>query len=50
MEQEQSQSCWGLTTKVMCVIAALLLLTWLIGGRENAAMLANAGLESSVTQ
>jgi len=43
MDQEHSQSCWGLTTKVMLVIAALMLLTWLIGGNESAALLAKAG-------
>ncbi|MGC4025814.1 MULTISPECIES: hypothetical protein [Mesorhizobium] len=43
MDQENSQSCWGLTTKVMLVIAALMLLTWLIGGNESTALLARAG-------
>jgi len=43
MDQENSQSCWGLTTKVMLVIAALMLLTWLIGGSESTAMLAKVG-------
>jgi hypothetical protein len=43
MDDQANPSCWGLTTKVVAGIAVLMLLAWLIGGSESAAVMATAG-------
>lgn len=43
MDDQTSPSCWGLTAKVVIGIAAVMFLTWLIGGPEATAILARAG-------
>lgn len=41
MEDSVNKSCWGLTAKAVIGFAGIILLAWLIGGAETAAVLAN---------
>jgi hypothetical protein len=43
MEDNAQKSCWGLTAKAVIGFAGVILLVWLIGGSESAAVLATAG-------
>lgn len=40
MEDGVQKSCWGVTAKAVAGFAGLILLAWLIGGTETAAVLA----------
>jgi hypothetical protein len=40
MDNDVQKSCWGLTAKAVVGFAGILLLAWLIGGGETAAVLA----------
>ena len=40
MDDGIQKSCWGLTTKVIIGFAGILLLAWLVGGYETAAVVA----------
>jgi len=40
MEDGIQKSCWGVTAKAVVGFAGILLLAWLIGGPETAAVLA----------
>lgn len=40
--ENQTGSCWGLTTKVLLGVAGLMLVAWLAGGSEGSALLASA--------
>jgi hypothetical protein len=42
MDDSVQKSCWGLTAKAVIGIAGIMLLAWLIGGSETAAMLASS--------
>ncbi|MBS3651367.1 hypothetical protein KEU06_22385 [Pseudaminobacter sp. 19-2017] len=39
MDEPIQKSCWGVTAKAVLGFAGILLLTWLIGGGETAAVL-----------
>lgn len=41
--ENQPNSCWPLTAKVVVCIAVLMALAWLAGGPETSALLAQAG-------
>ncbi|MFC5037560.1 hypothetical protein [Tianweitania sediminis] len=43
MDDDDQKSCWGVTAKAVLGFLTILLLTWLIGGGESAAVLASAG-------
>jgi len=43
MEDGMNKSCWGLTAKAVIGFAGIILLAWLVGGSESAAVLATAG-------
>jgi hypothetical protein len=43
MEDTAQKSCWGLTAKAVVGFAGIILLVWLVGGSESAAVLATAG-------
>lgn len=43
MEDSVKKSCWGLTAKAVVGFAGIILLAWLVGGSETAAVLATAG-------
>ena len=43
MEESAQKSCWGLTAKAVIGFAGVILLVWLVGGSETAAVLATAG-------
>jgi hypothetical protein len=43
MDESIQKSCWGVTAKAMVGFASILLLAWLIGGAETAAVVATAG-------
>ncbi|MGI6853109.1 hypothetical protein [Mesorhizobium sp. 1B3] len=43
MEDSVNKSCWGLTAKAVIGFAGIILLAWLVGGSESAAVLATAG-------
>lgn len=43
MEDSVNKSCWGLTAKAVVGFAGIILLAWLVGGSETAAVLATAG-------
>ncbi|MEQ1952624.1 hypothetical protein [Mesorhizobium sp. CN2-181] len=40
MDDGIQKSCWGLTAKVVIGFAGILLLAWLVGGHQTAAVLA----------
>lgn len=40
MEDTTQKSCWGVTAKAVIGFAGILLLAWLVGGSETAAVLA----------
>lgn len=42
MEDSVNKSCWGLTAKAVVGFAGIILLAWLVGGSETAAVLATA--------
>lgn len=41
MDDNAGKSCWGVTAKAIAGFAGLLLLAWLVGGADTAAMLAS---------
>ena len=43
MDNSVQKSCWGLTAKAVAGFAGIILLAWLVGGSETAAVLATAG-------
>lgn len=40
MEESVNKSCWGLTAKAVVAFAGVILLAWLVGGSETAAVFA----------
>ena len=42
MEDTTPKSCWGVTAKAVVGLAGILLLAWLVGGSETAAVLATS--------
>jgi hypothetical protein len=40
MDDGVQKSCWGLTAKAVIAFAGIILLAWLVGGNETAAVLA----------
>lgn len=40
MDDSVQKSCWGVTAKAVIGIAGIMLLAWLFGGAETAAVLA----------
>ena len=40
MDDDCQKSCWGLTAKAVFGFACIILLAWLVGGNETAAVLA----------
>ena len=42
MEETTQKSCWGVTIKAVAGFAGLLILAWLFGGSETAAVLATS--------
>jgi hypothetical protein len=40
MDDNVQKSCWGITAKAVLGFAGILLLVWLIGGSETAAIIA----------
>lgn len=40
MDDDCQKSCWGLTAKAVIGFACIILLAWLVGGNETAAVLA----------
>jgi hypothetical protein len=42
MDNTVPRSCWGVTAKAIVGFAGLILLAWLIGGAEQAAVLASS--------
>lgn len=43
MDNSVEKSCWGVTAKAVAGFACIILLAWLIGGSETAAVVATAG-------
>jgi hypothetical protein len=42
MGEHVQKSCWGVTAKAVMGFAAIILVTWLVGGAETTAVLAGA--------
>ena len=42
MDETEQKSCWGVTAKAVVGFAGILLLAWLVGGSETAAVLATS--------
>ena len=42
MDDGVQKSCWGVTAKAVLGFAGILLLAWLMGGTESAAVLARS--------
>lgn len=40
MDESVQKSCWGVTAKAVIGFAGIMMLAWLIGGQEVAAVLA----------
>mgnify|MGYP003388926651 CR=1 FL=1 len=43
MDNSGQKSCWGIAAKAVAGFAGIILLAWLVGGTETAAVLATAG-------
>jgi hypothetical protein len=42
MDNTVPKSCWGVAAKAIVGFAGIILLAWLVGGAENAAVLASS--------